>query len=239
MRDSASRFPALVLHKSCRKRGVSHTDEINSFLHFHANEQRGRHILDRSARHFSAGNETFRSKRLCHPLPSTSSLCAYNIHIHTYTCINTVLRVPTYLLLFRFFFLFLFVCHAAEAQSRQTQGRHSSWWRMWKYDGNISLFVALARPDDSVAVPRHEAFISKYVHWYVQAPGSSLNKCRSIYKGSKMRVFSLFRSASFPSSSFSISYSSVSSLSFHLFVSFTSAFVFFLFFSIRADDGCK
>lgn len=169
----------------------------------------------------------------------TPLLCAYNIHILTYTCINTVLRVPTYLLLFRFFFLFPFVCHAAEAQSRQTQGRHSSWRRMWKYDGNISLFVALARPDDSVAVPRHEAFISKYVHWYVQAPGSSLNKCRSIYKGSKMRVFSLFRSASFPSSSFSISYSSVSSLSFHLFVSFTSASVFFLFFSIRADDGCK
>lgn len=170
----------------------------------------------------------------------TSSLRAYNIHTHThtYTCINTVLRVPTYLLLFRFFFLFLFVCHAAEAQSRQTQGRHSSCRRMWKYDGNISLFVALARPDDSVAVPRHEAFISKYVHWYVQAPGSSLNKCRSIYKGSKMRVFSLFRSAFILSSSFSISYSSVSSLSFHLFVCFSPASVFFLF-SIRADDGCK
>lgn len=127
MRNSASRFPALVLHKSCRKRGVSHTDEINSFLHFHANEQRGRHILDRSARHFSAGNETFRSKRLCYA-PATYTYT--HTHTHTYTCINTVLRVPTYLLLFRFFFLFLFVCHAAEAQSRQTQGRHSSWRRM-------------------------------------------------------------------------------------------------------------
>jgi hypothetical protein len=29
---------------------------------------------------------------------------------------------------------------------------------------NISLFVAFTRPDDSVAVPRHEAFISKYVY---------------------------------------------------------------------------
>lgn len=131
MRNSASRFPALVLHKSCRKRGVSHTDEINSFLHFHANEQRGRHILDRSARHFSAGNETFRSKRLCYaPVTYTYTHTHTHMHIHTYTCINTVLRVPTYLLLFRFFFLFLFVCHAAEAQSRQTQGRHSSWRRM-------------------------------------------------------------------------------------------------------------
>lgn len=48
-----------------------------------------------------------------------------------------------------------------------------------------------ARPDDSVAVPRHEAFISKYVYRCVQGPGSSLNKCRSIYKGSKMRMFLL------------------------------------------------
>lgn len=48
-----------------------------------------------------------------------------------------------------------------------------------------------ARPDDSVAVPRHEAFISKYVYRCVQGSGSSLNKCRSIYKGSKMRMFLL------------------------------------------------
>lgn len=83
MRNSASRFPALVLHKSCRKRGVSHTDEINSFLHFHANEQRGRHILDRSARHFSAGNETFRSKRLCYA-PATYTYTHTHTHIHVY-----------------------------------------------------------------------------------------------------------------------------------------------------------
>lgn len=91
-----------------------------------------------------------------------------------------------------FFFLHSFatVAKRREAVRRRDAIRRVA-ARMWKYDGNISLFAALARPDDSVAVPRHEAFISRYVyiHRYVQAPGSSLNKCRSIYKGGEMRIF--------------------------------------------------
>jgi len=81
---------------------------------------------------------------------------------------------------------------------------------------NISLFVAFTRPDDSVAVPRHEAFISKYVYRCVQSPGSSLNKCRSIYKGSKMRMFLL----SLPLSILSFSHPASLSFSLSLSLSF-------------------
>lgn len=81
---------------------------------------------------------------------------------------------------------------------------------------NISLFVAFTRPDDSVAVPRHEAFISKYVYRCVQGPGSSLNKCRSIYKGSKMRMFLL----SLPLSTLSLSHPASLSSSLSLALSF-------------------
>lgn len=89
-----------------------------------------------------------------------------------------------------FFYSLATVAKRREAVRRRDAIRRVA-ARMWKYDGNISLFAALARPDDSVAVPRHEAFISRYVyiHRYVQAPGSSLNKCRSIYKGGEMRIF--------------------------------------------------
>lgn len=138
--------------------------------------------------------------------------CIYYCYYYYFVSFPFVLPPPRPLL------LFFFVRHGGEtARKRETEKERESEetavrrrdairrvaTRMWKYDGNISLFAALARPDDSVAVPRHEAFISKYVYihcCYVQAPGSSLNKCRSIYKGGEMRISPLPLPSPSPSS---------------------------------------
>lgn len=89
--------------------------------------------------------------------------------MHTY--------VYTYIYIFPFF----------EAVARQTHGGHLSCARMWKYDGNISLFVERA--------PRRQrrGATSRGIHFEIRihGPGSSLNKCRSIYKTGKMRMFLL------------------------------------------------
>lgn len=149
-----ARARALVLHKSrpeARRFSYGRNKFFSSFsCKRTAREARPPYSRSVGGTFFAGGNDEFRLKRIC--TYRHNAKCVTHAHTHTRTrtecsgaCVNTVLRVPTYLLLFRsflsfflssfslslFLLLFLFVCHAAaEAESRQTQGRHSSWPRM-------------------------------------------------------------------------------------------------------------